>query len=251
MILLVLKTVWFWDLILWINDKDIDGLVQDCSISSMLAMEILQSCTKPSICPPVQVLIPYICRTRAKNFFITVPIMVTIYQQAQSFYGSLRFDMHWSDDMIQNGPKCQMAIPHLQFSAVGFNNQLWPSDAIWWHRSGSVILAQVVACCLTAQVIMQNCPEPCRLLELTSKSIVIHCPKCSWTCCNMPRDPLHQTLWLVQPRGLSVRRASNLMNGLLLDCTKPLPEPVLTYHQMYIVEFIWELFPKNYSCIHF
>ena len=28
----------------------IDGLVQDCSISSVLAMEILQSCTKPKIC---------------------------------------------------------------------------------------------------------------------------------------------------------------------------------------------------------
>ena len=28
--------------------ENIDGLVQDCSISSALAMEILQSCTKPS-----------------------------------------------------------------------------------------------------------------------------------------------------------------------------------------------------------
>ena len=28
----------------------IDGLVQDCSNSSVLAMELLQSCTKPSIC---------------------------------------------------------------------------------------------------------------------------------------------------------------------------------------------------------
>ena len=28
----------------------IDGLVQDCSNSSMLAMELLQSCTKSSIC---------------------------------------------------------------------------------------------------------------------------------------------------------------------------------------------------------
>ena len=27
----------------------IDGLVEDCSISSALAVEILQSCTKPSI----------------------------------------------------------------------------------------------------------------------------------------------------------------------------------------------------------
>ena len=28
-------------------------------------------------------------------------------------------------------------------------NSLWPSDAIWWHRSGSA-LAQVMACCLAA-----------------------------------------------------------------------------------------------------
>ena len=28
-------------------------------------------------------------------------------------------------------------------------NTLWPSDAIWWHRSGST-LAQVMACCLMA-----------------------------------------------------------------------------------------------------
>ena len=34
------------------NDKvgDIDDLVQDCSISIAYAPEILQSCTKPSIC---------------------------------------------------------------------------------------------------------------------------------------------------------------------------------------------------------
>ena len=32
-----------------IRDLHIDGLVQDCSISSALAKEILQSCTKPSI----------------------------------------------------------------------------------------------------------------------------------------------------------------------------------------------------------
>ena len=29
--------------------RDIDGLVQDCGISSALAMEILHSCTKPSL----------------------------------------------------------------------------------------------------------------------------------------------------------------------------------------------------------
>ena len=30
--------------------EHIDGLVQDCSNPSALAMELLQSCTKPSIC---------------------------------------------------------------------------------------------------------------------------------------------------------------------------------------------------------
>ena len=37
--------------LLYVNDCEhyIDGLVQDCSISSALAMDILQSCTKPSI----------------------------------------------------------------------------------------------------------------------------------------------------------------------------------------------------------
>ena len=30
--------------------EHLHGLVQDCSISSALAMEILQSCTKPSLC---------------------------------------------------------------------------------------------------------------------------------------------------------------------------------------------------------
>ena len=35
----------------------IDGLVQDCSSSSALAMELLKSCTKPSICASERVLI--------------------------------------------------------------------------------------------------------------------------------------------------------------------------------------------------
>ena len=35
-------------------------------------------------------------------------------------------------------------------SPRGWVNSLWPSDAIWWQRSGST-LAQVMACCPTAQ----------------------------------------------------------------------------------------------------
>ena len=33
----------------------LDGLVQDCSDSSVLAMELLQSCTEPSICPSTHI----------------------------------------------------------------------------------------------------------------------------------------------------------------------------------------------------
>ena len=45
-------------------------------------------------------------------------------------------------------------IDHPSRQAMGclfvFNfNSMWPSDAIWWHRSGST-LAQVMACCLMA-----------------------------------------------------------------------------------------------------
>ena len=35
----------------WHSSHHINGLVQDCSNSSALAMELLQSWTKPSICP--------------------------------------------------------------------------------------------------------------------------------------------------------------------------------------------------------
>ena len=36
-----------------------------------------------------------------------------------------------------------------KFKKLWQNISLWPSDAIWWHRSGST-LAQVMACCLKA-----------------------------------------------------------------------------------------------------
>ena len=42
--------------------------------------------------------------------------------------------------------KCKMSAILFRFL---YFNSLWPSDAIWQHRSGST-LAQVMACCLTA-----------------------------------------------------------------------------------------------------
>ena len=42
-------------------------------------------------------------------------------------------------------------ISQLQLSFVPrlCTHQMWPSDVIWWHRSGSA-LAKLMACCLTA-----------------------------------------------------------------------------------------------------
>ena len=46
---------WFGKFQVWNSTEsdtlDIEGLAQDCSNSSALAMELLQSCAKPSICP--------------------------------------------------------------------------------------------------------------------------------------------------------------------------------------------------------
>ena len=48
----------------WMNKQYIDGLLQDCSISSVVAMKMLQFCIKPSIYDiPVQVL-----RMKIKNY---------------------------------------------------------------------------------------------------------------------------------------------------------------------------------------
>ena len=48
----VLQQSWSGDVLVssYQSIHHIDGLVQDCSNSSALAMELLQSCTKPSIC---------------------------------------------------------------------------------------------------------------------------------------------------------------------------------------------------------
>ena len=47
----------------------------------------------------------------------------------------------------------QDIFPCYQFESYQFNS-LWPSDAVWWHISGST-LAQVMACCRTKPL-----PEP-------------------------------------------------------------------------------------------
>ena len=52
-------------------------------------------------------------------------------------------DKPLSESMMVSSPM------HICVTRPQWVNSLWPSDAIWWHTSGS-ILAQVMACCLVA-----------------------------------------------------------------------------------------------------
>ena len=56
---------------------NIDGLVQDCSNSSALAMELLQSCTKPSICR--------LCTVLYIAFMATFSILICIFSWIKVF----------------------------------------------------------------------------------------------------------------------------------------------------------------------
>ena len=51
------------------------GLVQDCSNSSVLAMELLQSCTKPSICSSSSSLESWVCLAKYVTSTIENPII--------------------------------------------------------------------------------------------------------------------------------------------------------------------------------
>ena len=64
----------------------------------------------------------------------------------------------------------------LNFFSPSFTeiNLLWPSEAIWWDRSGST-LAQVMACCLTAPSHYLN---QCRLI---TNRVLCHSPKTNFT----------------------------------------------------------------------
>ena len=86
----------------------IDGSIQDYA----RALEILQSCTKPSMCPT--------------KYRPTLWYLMFISKKIQQFCTKPSVYTEW-----------------LIF------NLLWPSDAIWRQRSQST-LAQLMACCLTA-----------------------------------------------------------------------------------------------------
>ena len=82
-------------------------------------------------------------------------------------------------------------------------NLLWPSDAIWWHKSG-LTLAQVMACCLTAPSHYLN---QCWLiikdgLQHSPEKIFISAPECNPL--RMFKDYNHN-LTTTSPRGQCVK----------------------------------------------
>ena len=80
----------------------------------------------------------------------------------KKFYWSSHI-FHWSSHFfISRGPRTD------KFRRVCELNSLWPSDTIWWHRSG-LALAQVMACCLIAPSHYLN---QCWLTWLIIKSVL-------------------------------------------------------------------------------
>ena len=59
-----------------VPSHDIDGLVLDCSISIALAMEILQSCTEPSIFPTSAGLRVYLFHLWAAQHVLSAPNVI-------------------------------------------------------------------------------------------------------------------------------------------------------------------------------
>ena len=102
-----------------------DGLGQDCSSSSALAMEILQSCTKPLILGFEVFNSSEICHV-SSSCWVAWQIAKQ-YEEFGIFWGLAR---HY-DKMSVSGD-CGT-----EDSSEIHLNSLWPGNAIWQHRTGS------------------------------------------------------------------------------------------------------------------
>ena len=96
-------------------------------------------------------------------------------------------------DMIDNvgiyGSRVAEGLSAFNVGLVSFEiNSLWPSGAIWWHRSGST-LAQVIvrACCVVAPNNYLNQYQRCSMAftrEQFSEEMLMNCNKPSMTTVN-------------------------------------------------------------------
>ena len=113
-------------------------------------------------------------------------------------------------------------------------NSLWPSDAIWWQRSGST-LAQVMACCLTAPSHNLN---QCWLII---SKLQWHSSECNFT-----RDAPVISHWNHQSPPPTTLPSPSLPQQLLLFTSKPfqinlryLQQRKYRSVEMYWITFLW------------
>ena len=124
----------FW----WLSDSasaavyhfviDIEGLVQDCIISSASALEILQSCTKPMIhwCIGPKDMQLYYCVLKLNLFVLS----------------------HWYNSCFNDWCSCGFWFNTCFSLCARYPeeiNSMWPNDAIWCYMTLSS-LAQTTIC---------------------------------------------------------------------------------------------------------
>ena len=99
-------------------------------------------------------------------------------------------------------------------------SSLWPSDAIWWHRSGWVFI-QVMTCCLTA---------PSHYFSQYVITSTTYCFSRCWLEIIIGIHPIA----ISQKNAQAMMTKSIIQNQLLMSWfgSKPLPEPILIYCQL-------------------
>ena len=77
---------------------------------------------------------------------ITILVIISHGNRSLTSYGLCQTFLKLKLKVQVCRPSCKHTTNHYVKLKV---NSLWPSDAIWWHKPGS-ILAQILACCQTA-----------------------------------------------------------------------------------------------------
>ena len=116
-------------------------------------------------------------------------------------------------------------------------NSLWPSDAIWWQRSGST-LAQVMDCCLMAPSHYLN---GCWLII---EDVLWHSPE------RLNRYHVFGDNTLKCIYKFRTRPSLLQIMACHLFSTKPLPEPMLAYCWFNHWKYISVKFESNYNNFH-
>ena len=110
----------------------IDGLVQDCSNSIANAMELLQSCTKPSICTVLEIHIIWWWKHLKSIISALYPQSAVFISQDQSLPKNWHKTSH---NLVKRVKYGEVLVVQSMIKYSAFVNSLWPGDVIWCHTS--------------------------------------------------------------------------------------------------------------------